>query len=359
MPSTRTIEAAPLPTRYARGWHSLGLAADYRGGKPHPITAFGTRLVVFQGEDGALHILDGYCAHMGAGLDLGTVSGNSIVCGFHNWSWGGDGVCNHIPYSKKIPPAARIKSWPVCEENKLLFVWNDFEGSIPTQEVGMPRIPACFSEDWNDWVFEKWTVKSNCREVIDNVADIPHFWPVHKIPIGYYGNLFEGHKATQIMVGGRPSGTGGESGLRTHATYFGPACEITSMRAGLGDVKMEAILLNCVLPITQESFQLSLGMLARKIPGLNDEQNKDMAKTFIGLTQIGFKQDMDIWANKITIDNPLLVEGDGPINRLHQWYQQFYIDQAEVSASMRGRFELEYNPGAVDPVPKLHHVLEE
>ena len=71
MPSTRTIEAAPLPTRYARGWHSLGLAADYRDGKPHPITAFGTRLVVFQGEDGALHILDGYCAHMGAGLDLG------------------------------------------------------------------------------------------------------------------------------------------------------------------------------------------------------------------------------------------------------------------------------------------------
>jgi|ERR1700722_20307733 3-ketosteroid 9alpha-monooxygenase subunit A len=357
MATTRTIEAAPLPTRHARGWHSLGLAANYRDGKPHAISAFSTRLVVFMGEeDGQLHIIDAYCPHMGADLNLGTVHGNSIRCIFHNWSWGGDGICNDIPYAKRIPPAARIKSWPTQEENKLLFVWNDPEHSIPTREVAMPRIPACFSDDWNDWVFEQWTVNSNCREVIDNVSDIPHFAPVHGIPIGFYGNLFEDHKATQIMVGERPSR---EGGLTTCATYFGPACQITDMRAGLGDTKIDAILLNCVLPITHESFVLSLGMLSRKIPGLTEEQNKEMAKTFIGLTQIGFKQDMNIWANKVRIDNPLLVEGDGPIYRLRDWYQQFYVDQAKVPASMTERFELRYNPGKVEPVPALHHVLED
>src|SRR5271170_5630059 len=71
MASIRTIEAAPSPTRYARGWHSLGLAADYRDGKPHPVSAFGTRLVVFMGEDGKLCILNAYCPHMGADLNLG------------------------------------------------------------------------------------------------------------------------------------------------------------------------------------------------------------------------------------------------------------------------------------------------
>jgi 3-ketosteroid 9alpha-monooxygenase subunit A len=356
MASTRTIEAAPLPKRFARGWHCLGLAADFRDGNTHPISAFGTRMVAFMGEDGAVRILDAYCPHMGADLNRGTVTGNSIVCAFHNWSWGGDGICNAIPYTKKIPPAARIKSWPTCEQNKLLFIWNDPERSIPPDEVAIPRIEACFSDEWSDWVLEKWTVNANCREVIDNVSDIPHFAPIHGVPIAFYANIFEGHKATQIMVGKRPSM---EGGLTTCATYYGPAYQITDLRAGLGDLAIDAILLNCHVPLTPQRFDLTLGMLVRKNPSLTDEQNTEIAKNFFGFTRIGFQQDMDIWQNKVRIDNPLLVEGDGPIHRLREWYRQFYLDQAEVASSMRERFVLEVNPGGIDPAPPVHHVLEE
>ena len=44
-----TIEAKAPPSRYARGWHCLGLAQDYKDGKPHGVNIFGTRLVIFQG----------------------------------------------------------------------------------------------------------------------------------------------------------------------------------------------------------------------------------------------------------------------------------------------------------------------
>jgi 3-ketosteroid 9alpha-monooxygenase subunit A len=150
-----------------------------------------------------------------------------------------------------------------------------------------------------------------------------------------------------------------EGGLTTCATYFGPAYQITDLRAGLGNLAIDSILLNCHVPLTTDSFDLTLGMLVRKNPSLSDEQNHEIAKNFFGFTRIGFQQDMDIWQNKVRIDNPLLVEGDGPIHRLREWYRQFYVDQADVAPSMRERFVLEVNPGGIDPAPPVRHVLEE
>ena len=56
--AVRTIDTGVLPERYARGWHCLGLLADFRDGKPHAVQAFGTKLVVFAGADGRLSVLD-------------------------------------------------------------------------------------------------------------------------------------------------------------------------------------------------------------------------------------------------------------------------------------------------------------
>ncbi len=42
--------------------------------------------------------------------------------------------------------------------------------------------------------------------------------------------------------------------------------------------------------------------------------------------KMGFEQDVEIWRNKTRIDNPLLVEEDGPVYQLRRWYEQFYVD---------------------------------
>ena len=93
MEAQQFLQTAPQPTRYARGWHCLGQASDYKDGKPHRLDIFGTRLVAFTGEDGGIRILDAWCPHMGADLALGEVKGNAIVCRFHGWHWNGDGAC--------------------------------------------------------------------------------------------------------------------------------------------------------------------------------------------------------------------------------------------------------------------------
>ena len=127
----RSIDAGAPPTRFARGWHCLGLAEPFRDGSPHAIEAFGTKLVIYADSRGDLHVLDGYCRHMGGDLSRGTIKGDSIACPFHDWRWGADGKCTKIPYARRVPPTARTRSWLTLEQNKHLFVWHDPQGNPP------------------------------------------------------------------------------------------------------------------------------------------------------------------------------------------------------------------------------------
>jgi 3-ketosteroid 9alpha-monooxygenase subunit A len=295
---------------------------------------------------------------MGADLSKGRIVNGSIVCPFHNWSWGADGRCNAIPYSTRIPPKARVREWPVSEQNKLLFVWNDPEGNPPSAEVAIPRIDACYSDDWCDWVMENWTINTNCRELIDNVSDMAHFPAVHGVPVAYFANIFQGHKATQIMLG-QSETLGAAGNLLTYATYYGPAYQITHMAGEMGGFKIDSILLNCHAPISLSSFELRFGMLVRKVPGLSDDQNRQIADTYIKYTQEGFYQDVAIWDNKVRIDNPLLCDKDGPIYQLRDWYKQFYTNSADVPEEMVKRRVVEMNVKNITVIPPTRHVFEE
>ena len=101
------IKAEKREERYARGWYVIGHTSSV-GIKPRALNVFGTKLVAYRGkDDGEVHILDAYCPHMGGDLCGGEVKGNSVICPFHLWSWGADGVCDDIPYANKIPQKGR------------------------------------------------------------------------------------------------------------------------------------------------------------------------------------------------------------------------------------------------------------
>jgi 3-ketosteroid 9alpha-monooxygenase subunit A len=358
MPTTRSddevrvIEAVAPPTRFARGWHCLGLADSFRDGEPHAIEAFGTKLVVFADSSGSLSVLNSYCPHMGGDLSRGEVKGDEIACPFHDWRWAGNGRCTSIPYARRVPPRARTRAWSTLERNGQLFVWNDPQGSPPPPEVTIPAIPGVGSDEWTSWTWNAIRIEgSHCREIVDNVVDMAHFFYIHYAFPVYFKNIFEGHIAAQHMnsmgrsdveVGTNYSQELGEQlPNRSEAAYYGPSYMIDYLWSPSEIGEIETVLINCHYPVTSDSFVLQWGVMVKKPRGVTDEQAVQMGAAFAKGVEKGFLQDIEIWRNKAKIDNPLLCEEDGPVYQLRRWYEQFYVDVEDVSPDMTRRFEHE------------------
>ena len=86
---------------------------------------------------------------------------------------------------------------------------------------------------------------------------------------------------------------------------------------------------------------LQRGVIVQKPTGMDEEMTDKLAEAMTVGVSKGFLQDVEIWRNKTRIDNPLLVEEDGAVYQLRRWYQQFYVDVADVTAEMTDRFEIE------------------
>ena len=104
-----------------------------------------------------------------------------------------------------------------------------------------------------------------------------------------------------------------------------------------GGHPIHSILLNCHVPIDMNSFELRYGVMVKKVPGLSEEQNMEIARAYSKQAQAAFYEDVAIWDNKTRIDNPLLCEGDGPLYQMRDWYSQFYLDTADVRPSSMAR----------------------
>jgi 3-ketosteroid 9alpha-monooxygenase subunit A len=348
--TVRTIDAGTPPTRFARGWHCLGLADTFRTGGPHAVQAFGTKLVVFADSHGDLKVLDAFCRHMGGDLTMGTIKGDEVACPFHDWRWGGDGRCAKVPYAHRIPPRARTRSWLTLEENRQLFVWNDPQGAPPPADVVIPRIDAAFSDEWSRWTWDSVTIDgANCREVIDNVVDMAHFFYIHFAFPTRFKNVLEGHIASQYLeTRARPDVSGNSAytantniTLQSDASYFGPSYMIDNLRYDYHGMPVESVLINCHYPVSPTSFVLQWGTIVKRMPGLDAETADKVARKMAKFIGVGFLQDVEIWKHKSRIDNPLLCAEDGPVYQLRRWYDQFYLDVEDVTDDMVARYEFE------------------
>jgi len=342
----RHIDVGETPERFARGWHCLGLSKDFRDGTPHSVHAFGGKLVVWEDSKGTLNVLDSYCRHMGGDLSQGTIKGDEVACPFHDWRWGGDGKCKEIPYAKRVPMRARTQAWPTLERNGQLFVWNDPEGGEPEDYI--PEIEGVDSDEWTDWTWNTLLVEgSNCREIVDNVVDMAHFFYIHYAFPTYFKNVFDGQIASQFLnTKGRPdigmaSQYGGDTLLESVAAYYGPSYMINPLTNYYSGYKVESVLINCHYPVTADSFVLQWGVMVKKPTGVSDELADTLAEKFTEGISEGFLQDVEIWKHKSKIDNPLLCDNDGPVYQMRRWYDQFYVDRADVTEDMVQRFEFE------------------
>ena len=90
----------------------------------------------------------------------------------------------------------------------------------------IPRIDGAYSADWTDWTWDSILVDgANCREVVDNVVDMAHFFYIHFAFPTYFKNVLEGHVASQYLRTRARPDVGGAVQLRRrrreHALFGG------------------------------------------------------------------------------------------------------------------------------------------
>ncbi len=123
---------------FSQCWYPVALSNAIGKGQLLGCEFLDGRVVVYRGDDGQVRVQSAYCRHLGADLSIGEVRGNDLVCAFHHWQYGPDGMCTKIPASAAtIPRRAKLFSYPTAEALGLVWAFNGVE---PLYEV--PSFPA-------------------------------------------------------------------------------------------------------------------------------------------------------------------------------------------------------------------------
>jgi 3-ketosteroid 9alpha-monooxygenase subunit A len=309
---------------YPSGWFLACFSEELGPSAVKPMRYFGRDLVAFRGEDGTAHILDAHCPHLGAHLGHGgKVEGGCIRCPFHAWRFDAQGVCDDIPYAKKIPRNAKVGTWPVKELNGVVLIHHDANGASPDYDI--PVIPEYGTDQWLPWVTAVYRVKTHPREIVDNLADRAHFAPVHRTQIDDFQFEIDGKRAVQRAVGKAFLPGGGVDQFSSTTTYHGPGYLLMKMDGALKNYMLIGHTL-----IDETTLDLRLGVTL-KIVG-DRARTEGYVGQYMANLKAGFEDDIKIWETKVFRDRPVLCEGEGPIADLRRWYRQFYVDRGEAQA---------------------------
>jgi len=86
-------------------------------------TVLGEPLVLYRSEAGAPVVLQDRCCHRGAPLSLGRREGDCVRCLYHGLKFEPGGRCVEIPGQDTVPAKARVRSYPVVERSRWVWVW--------------------------------------------------------------------------------------------------------------------------------------------------------------------------------------------------------------------------------------------
>ena len=308
-------ERVPLPLPI--GWYCVAEETELAAGEVQRLHYFGEELVLWRGEDGAPHLFDAYCPHLGAHLGVGgRVEGDGLRCPFHAWKFGGDGRCTDIPYAKRIPPKATARAWPIAQRNGLIFAWYDPGRGEPLFEL--PTVPEWGDPAWTEPEVRSFDVRTHPQEMAENIVDAVHFRFVHGVPeIPPMEAKTEGLRfhATQGLTFTTPQG---ESQGRVDVQMYGPGFGVTRFEGVI-----ETLLLITGIPLEQELHRTTIRFVVKKLPG-NEEATRSVARAFVAEIARQYEQDIPIWENKRYLERPLLCDGDGPILAIRRYFAQFY-----------------------------------
>lgn len=282
-------------------WYVAALSREL-GGRPLQRWILGEPLAMYRTASGRAVILGDRCPHRGAPLSSGEVSGETLACGYHGFTFDPSGKCVHIPGMTGIPPQARARSYAALERWGWVFVWMGEAG-----EADETRLPDYHWMDAPGWIgrSEYLPVKANYCHVRDNLLDLTHARFVHRKTLGTAAvtdhpirtEVGERRvRVTREMNGIEPSPffrrTGGFNGRVDHRQQidFTPPCHVVintrvrSVEGGGENLSAEFQVLNALTPENERSTHYFWGLVrnfALDDDSVTDTQQQLNRETFM------------------------------------------------------------------------------
>ncbi|TQS41130.1 aromatic ring-hydroxylating dioxygenase subunit alpha [Cryptosporangium phraense] len=146
-------------------------------------TICGESILFWRTEAGAVTAMSDRCVHRRFPLaeKPSHLVGDTVVCGYHGFTYGADGVCVAVPGQARVPRTARLRSYPVVEQDS--FVWVFIGEPALAESVPIPRAPWLSQEGWTT-VAGREPLAARASLLVDNLMDLSHETYLHG---GYIG----------------------------------------------------------------------------------------------------------------------------------------------------------------------------
>jgi phenylpropionate dioxygenase-like ring-hydroxylating dioxygenase large terminal subunit len=189
-------------------WYVAGLSHEFPMGKPDGQVIAEKPLVLWRTTAGNVVAFDDRCCHKRMPLSRGRlIEGGLLECAYHGLLYDASGRCVRVPAHPDghVPPQARLRPFPVIEQDGLVWVWSGDPEKAATARP--PRLPEIADPAWETADTGPMPVPANSLLLIENLLDITHFYPLHDGNIGDVENsripvsLEEGEKDGNPYVG--------------------------------------------------------------------------------------------------------------------------------------------------------------
>lgn len=144
-------------------------------------TILGQRIVFYRKEDGAPVAMADRCAHRSYPLSAGTLSGDTIVCGYHGFRYDALGNWIEVPSQPKCPRNIGVRAYPLIEQGPLVWIWMGDAAAMDAAKLPL-----------QEWITSSaWSVKSgylhlpgNYVSLHENLLDLTHLSYIHAKSFG-------------------------------------------------------------------------------------------------------------------------------------------------------------------------------
>jgi vanillate O-demethylase monooxygenase subunit len=149
--------------------------------KPLARTLLGDPVVLYRQADGVAVALEDRCCHRDLPLSMGEICGDRIVCMYHGLAFDKTGKCVHIPVQDHIPENARVRGYPLVEQDGIVWIW--MGDPALADPAGILAYPWHSDPEWAHRTGHI-CVAGRHELINDNLMDLSHVGWVHRQTIG-------------------------------------------------------------------------------------------------------------------------------------------------------------------------------